>query len=170
MDIVNELENRFPSSANIESEKEKKAFVKLFGKYLRAESILQNYDEFTSLKALQTINFDNPDAVETFKTEYYLDDEKFAELQIIRLPAVRKIQDYRSSYNDNLFSSITTSMIKNRELPENLKHTTGVMSLSLLCARYWVSKNEIKKAKEMAIYGLSKVRLGGQIKNHSKKY
>lgn len=58
-----------------------------------------NYDEFTSLKALQTINLDDPDAVKAFKTEHYLDDEKFAELQIIRLPADRKIQDYRSSYN-----------------------------------------------------------------------
>jgi len=30
----------------------------------------------------------------------YLDDEKLAELQILRLPAERKIQDYRSAYND----------------------------------------------------------------------
>ncbi|MEQ5238758.1 MULTISPECIES: HsdR family type I site-specific deoxyribonuclease [Morganellaceae] len=100
MDIVGELENRFPNPAEIESEKEKKAFVKLFGKYLRAESILQNYDEFTSLKVLQTVNLSDPIAVEAFKNEHYLDDEKFAELQIIRLPTDRKIQDYRSSYND----------------------------------------------------------------------
>ncbi|MER3364841.1 type I restriction endonuclease subunit R [Providencia rettgeri] len=100
MDIVGELENRFPNPADIESEKEKKAFVKLFGEYLRAESILQNYDEFTSLKALQTVNLSDPIAVEVFKNEHYLDDEKFAELQIIRLPTDRKIQDYRSSYND----------------------------------------------------------------------
>lgn len=100
MNIVTELETRFPNPADIESEKEKKAFVKLFGEYLRAESILQNYDEFTSLKALQTVNLSDPVAVEAFKTEHYLDDEKFDELQIIRLPAERKIQDYRSSYND----------------------------------------------------------------------
>lgn len=100
MDIVGELENRFPNPADIESEKEKKAFVKLFGEYLRAESILQNYDEFTSLKSLQTINLSDPIAVEVFKNEHYLDDEKFAELQIIRLPTDRKIQDYLSSYND----------------------------------------------------------------------
>ncbi|WJW83836.1 type I restriction endonuclease subunit R (plasmid) [Moellerella wisconsensis] len=100
MNIVTELETRFPNPADIESEKEKKAFVKLFGEYLRAESILQNYDEFTSLKALQTVNLSDPVAVEAFKNEHYLDDEKFDELQIIRLPAERKIQDYRSSYND----------------------------------------------------------------------
>lgn len=42
----------------------------------------------------------DPEAVEAFKAEHYLDDEKLAELQTIRLPAERKIQDYRSSYND----------------------------------------------------------------------
>ncbi|CAK9884398.1 MAG: Type I restriction enzyme EcoR124II R protein [Candidatus Erwinia impunctatus] len=100
MDIVTELESRFPAPADIESEKEKKAFVKLFGEYLRAENVLQNYDEFATLKALQTVNLSDPVAVETFKAEHYLDDEKFAELQTLRLPVERKIQDYRSSYND----------------------------------------------------------------------
>lgn len=42
----------------------------------------------------------DPEAVEAFKVEHYLDDEKLAELQTIRLPADRKIQDYRSTYND----------------------------------------------------------------------
>ncbi|MEQ9917722.1 type I restriction endonuclease subunit R [Pectobacterium aroidearum] len=100
MDIVTELETRFPHPAGIESEKEKKAFVKLFGEYLRAENVLQNYDEFTTLKSLQTVDLSDPVATEAFKAEHYLDDEKFAELQIIRLPAERKVQDYRSSYND----------------------------------------------------------------------
>ncbi|WP_293649450.1 HsdR family type I site-specific deoxyribonuclease [uncultured Pantoea sp.] len=100
MDIVTTLEQRFPDPADIESEKEKKVFVKLFGEYLRAENILQNYDEFATLKALQTVDISNPEAVEAFKAVHYLDDEKFAELQTIRLPAERKVQDYRSVYND----------------------------------------------------------------------
>lgn len=100
MDIITELDTRFPNPASIESEKEKKAFVKLFGEYLRAENVLQNYDEFTTLKALQTVDLSDPVAKEAFKAEHYLDDEQFAELQIIRLPTERKIQDYRSSYND----------------------------------------------------------------------
>ncbi|MFP2467137.1 HsdR family type I site-specific deoxyribonuclease [Pseudescherichia vulneris] len=100
MTVVSELEQRFPDPANIDSEKEKKAFVKLFGEYLRAENILQNYDEFATLKALQKVDTSNPEALETFKAEHYLDDEKLAELQTIRLPAERKLQDYRSSYND----------------------------------------------------------------------
>ncbi|HGX8943234.1 TPA: HsdR family type I site-specific deoxyribonuclease, partial [Escherichia coli] len=49
MAVVSELEQRFPDPASIESEKEKKDFVKLFGEYLRAENILQNYDEFATL-------------------------------------------------------------------------------------------------------------------------
>lgn len=100
MDIVTTLEHQFPDPASIDSEKGKKAFVKLFGEYLRAENILQNYDEFAMLKDLQKIDISDSDAVETFKTAHYLDDEKFAELQTIRLPTERKIQDYRSAYND----------------------------------------------------------------------
>ncbi len=100
MTVVSELELQFPDPANIDSEREKKAFVKLFGEYLRAENILQNYDEFATLKALQKVDTSNPEALEAFKAEHYLDDEKLAELQTIRLPAERKLQDYRSSYND----------------------------------------------------------------------
>ncbi|BBQ91646.1 HsdR family type I site-specific deoxyribonuclease [Raoultella ornithinolytica] len=100
MDIVTTLEYQFPDPASIDSEKGKKAFIKLFGEYLRAENILQNYDEFAMLKDLQKVDISDPDAVEIFKTVHYLDDENFAELQTIRLPTERKIQDYRSAYND----------------------------------------------------------------------
>ncbi|HBS5762844.1 HsdR family type I site-specific deoxyribonuclease [Klebsiella pneumoniae] len=100
MDVVCELEQRFPDPSAIEKEADKKAFVKLFGEYLRVENILQNYDEFASLKALQTLDMSDPEAVEAFKAEQYLDDEKLLELQTIRLPAERKVQDYRSTYND----------------------------------------------------------------------
>lgn len=98
--VVAELENFFPDPASINGEGEKKSFVKLFGEYLRAENILQNYDEFTTLKALQKIDISNPKDVGTFKASYYVDDKKFAELQTIQLPAERKIQDYLSVYND----------------------------------------------------------------------
>jgi type I restriction enzyme R subunit len=100
MDIVNELEQRFPDPSAIEKESDKKAFAKLFGEYLRVENILQNYDEFASLKALQNVDLTDAEAVEAFKNEHYLDDDKLAELQTIRLPAERKVQDYRSTYND----------------------------------------------------------------------
>ncbi|EPX2177671.1 TPA: type I restriction endonuclease subunit R [Serratia marcescens] len=100
VDVVSELEQRFPDPATIEKEADKKAFAKLFGEYLRVEHVLQNYDEFASLKALQSVDMNDPEASEVFKAEHYLDDEKLAELQAIRLPAERKIQDYRSTYND----------------------------------------------------------------------
>ncbi|WP_127959491.1 type I restriction endonuclease subunit R [Serratia microhaemolytica] len=100
MDVVSELEQRFPDPSTIEKEADKKAFVKLFGEYLRVENVLQNYDEFASLKALQNLDVNDPEAVAVFKAEHYLDDAKLAELQTIRLPAERKIQDYRSTYND----------------------------------------------------------------------
>ncbi len=100
MDVVSELEQRFPDPSAIEKESDKKVFAKLFGEYLRVENVLQNYDEFATLKSLQSLDINNPEAVEAFKTKHYLDDEKLAELQTIRLPAERKIQDYRSTYND----------------------------------------------------------------------
>ncbi|CAM3705471.1 Type I restriction enzyme EcoR124II R protein [Pseudomonas reidholzensis] len=100
MDVVAELERRFPDPANIIKESEKKDFAKLFGEYLRVENVLQNYDEFAALKALQTIDISDLQAVDTFKLEHHLDDDKLAELQTIRVPAERKVQDYRSTYND----------------------------------------------------------------------
>lgn len=75
-------------------------FAKLFGEYLRVENVLQNYDEFASLKELQSIDLADPAAVEAFKAKNYLSDDDLASLQAITLPAERKIQDYRSTYND----------------------------------------------------------------------
>jgi len=99
-EVVAELEQRFPAPEEIVKEKDKKEFVKLFGEYLRVENILQNYDEFASLKALQSIDMDSPEQVEDFKAEHHLSDDDLATLQSITLPADRKIQDYRSTYND----------------------------------------------------------------------
>jgi len=100
MEVVNELEQRFPQPTQIVKESDKKAFVKLFGEYLRLENVLQNYDKFASLKALQSLNIDDAHAVETFKAQHYLSDDDLASLQAIKLPAERTIQDYRSTYHD----------------------------------------------------------------------
>ncbi len=100
MDVLTDLEQRFPNPDNIIKESDKKDFAKLFGEYLRVENILQNYDEFASLKALQAVDMNDPEAVEAFKAQHYLSDEDLASLQTIKLPAERKIQDYRSTYND----------------------------------------------------------------------
>jgi type I restriction enzyme R subunit len=100
VEVVKELEQRFPDPAAIEKESDKKAFAKLFGEYLRVENVLQNYDEFASLKALQSIDMNDPSVVEEFKSKHYLSDEDLAALHTIKIPAERKIQDYRSTYND----------------------------------------------------------------------
>ncbi len=99
-DVVQELEARFPDPAAIEKESDKKAFTKLFGEYLRVENILQNYDDFASLKELQTVDLTDAAAVEAFKAKYYLSDDDVEAMQTITIPAERKIQDYRSTYND----------------------------------------------------------------------
>ena len=98
--VVKELETRFSDPSSIEKEADKKAFAKLFGEYLRVENVLQNYDEFASLKALQNLNLADPSAVEAFKAQHHLNDDDLAALQTIKLPSERKIQDYRSTYND----------------------------------------------------------------------
>ena len=100
VDVVTELEQRFPNPDEIVLEKDKKDFVKLFGEYLRVENVLQNYDEFANLKALQSVDMGDIEAVEAFKARHYLNDDDLAALQTIRMPAERKIQDYRSAYND----------------------------------------------------------------------
>lgn len=100
VDVVRELEQRFPDPSAIEKEADKKAFAKLFGEYLRVENVLQNYDEFASLKALQSVNFNDAAEIEAFKAKHYLDDSALAVLRAIHIPSERKIQDYRSTYND----------------------------------------------------------------------
>ena len=100
LDVVDELQNRFPNPDEIEKEQDKKDFVKLFGEYLRIENVLQNYDEFAGLKALQNVDMNDPEAVEVFKAKYYLSDEDITVIQKIDMPIERLIQDYRSTYND----------------------------------------------------------------------
>jgi type I restriction enzyme R subunit len=99
-EVVADLEKRFPNPEEIVKEKDKKEFAKLFGEYLRVENILQNFDEFASLKAMQTLDTSDPQQVDNFKAEHYLSDDDLAALQALKLPADRKIQDYRSTYND----------------------------------------------------------------------
>ena len=100
IDIVTELKEKFPDPSEIQTEKDKKDFVKLFGEYLRVENILQNYDEFAALQAFQSLDTTDEKAIEAFKEKYYLTDEAFAEMRPIDMPSERSIQNYRSTYND----------------------------------------------------------------------
>lgn len=100
VEVVKELNEKFPNPDEIVTEKDKKEFVKLFGEYLRVENILQNYDEFNHLKVFKTIDTNDAEAIEAFKREYFVTDEDIEAMQKIELLKERTIQDYRSTYND----------------------------------------------------------------------
>lgn len=100
IEIVKELNDKFPDTDNIVTGQDKKDFVKLFGEYLRVENILQNFDEFTMLKAFQTIDSGNPEAIEAFKNDYFVTDNDIAKMQKLQMLSDRIIQDYKSTYND----------------------------------------------------------------------
>jgi type I restriction enzyme R subunit len=100
IEVVNELNEKFPDPDEIIRESDKKEFVKLFGEYLRVENILQNYDEFTHLNALQDIDLNDTEAIEAFKETYFVTDEDIAIMQTIETLPERTVQDYRSTYND----------------------------------------------------------------------
>ncbi|MGL4954198.1 MAG: type I restriction endonuclease subunit R, EcoR124 family, partial [Cetobacterium sp.] len=100
IEVVRELNSRFLNIDDIVTERDKKDFAKLFGEYLRVENILQNYDEFTRLKALQALDMDDSKMVEEFKAMYYVSDEDIESMKKIEMPKERMIQDYRSTYND----------------------------------------------------------------------
>ena len=100
VEVVAELEQRFPDPSAIEKETDKKAFAKVFGEYLRIENVLQNFDEFASLRAAQSLDVRDTAAVEAFKAQHGLTDAEFAAMQSVQIPSERAIQDYRSAYND----------------------------------------------------------------------
>ncbi|WP_414079773.1 type I restriction endonuclease subunit R, EcoR124 family, partial [Streptococcus suis] len=75
-------------------------FVDLFGKFLKLDNILQNYDDFVRLQAVQMLDFENPEEVAAFQAKYQMDIETMEKLAQLPIPTVREIQDYRSAYND----------------------------------------------------------------------
>ncbi|HFI2438194.1 TPA: type I restriction endonuclease subunit R [Streptococcus suis] len=98
--VAQELLERFPDPREIVKESDKKAFVDLFGKFLKLDNILQNYDDFVRLQAVQMVDFENPEEVAAFQAKYQMDIETMEELAQLSIPTVREIQDYRSAYND----------------------------------------------------------------------
>ena len=100
MAVVQELQEKFPDPQAIIKERDKKEFVSLFGQFLRLDNILQNYDDFMSLRALQELDISDDKAVEAFKERFHVDDETLEELSRLDIPSTREIQDYRSTYND----------------------------------------------------------------------
>lgn len=100
VEVVKQLKEQFPDPTEIETDADKKAFVKLFGEYLKVENVLQNYDEFTQLKDLQHIDKADAAAVEAFRDAHFLTAEQMEEMMAVDVLADRAAQDYRSTYND----------------------------------------------------------------------
>lgn len=100
VEVVNDLNVRFPDVDKIITEKDKKTFAKLFGEYLKIENILRNYDEFTNLRGLQVIDVNDTEALDEFKATHFISDEDIVQMQQIVVLDERTIQDYRSTYND----------------------------------------------------------------------
>ena len=125
IDVVTELKRRFPDPATIDRESDKRDFAKLFGEYLRVENILRNYDEFTSLTALQNVNAADGAALRTFQEAHRLSDDELAALRDIPMPTERKVQDYRSTYND--IRDWLHGQKKGSETPESTVDWDGVV-------------------------------------------
>ncbi|WP_312994276.1 type I restriction endonuclease subunit R [Chryseobacterium flavum] len=100
INIINDLNTKFPDPDEIITEKDKKEFSKLFGEYLRVENILQNYDEFINLKAFQLVDVNSQEKVQDFKEKYFITDHEFDFMKNIEILPERVLQDYRSTYND----------------------------------------------------------------------
>lgn len=100
VEVVKKLKEQFPDPTEIETDADKKAFVKLFGEYLKVENVLQNYDEFTQLKDLQHIDKADAAAVEAFRDAHFLTAEQVEAMMAVDVLADRAAQDYRSTYND----------------------------------------------------------------------
>ena len=100
VEVVKQLKEQFPDPTEIETDADKKAFVKLFGEYLKVENVLQNYDEFTQLKDLQHIDKADAAAVEAFRDAHFLTAQQVEEMMAVDVLADRAAQDYRSTYND----------------------------------------------------------------------
>ncbi|MCY4304442.1 MAG: type I restriction endonuclease subunit R [Aestuariivita sp.] len=116
VDVVEDLERRFPDPTTITKEADKRDFAKLFGEYLRLENILQNYDEFTRLTALQNVTDETE--LKAFQQKHALNDDDMIALKSIRMPSARAVQDYRSTYND-----IRDWLRRQKEDPGNTNNT-----------------------------------------------
>lgn len=99
-EVVRELQRRFPDVDEIEKTQDKRAFVKLFGEYLRIDNVLQNFDEYVHLRALQQIDKEDAEAVESFRAAYGISEEELSTMITMEPLPERAVQNYRSAYND----------------------------------------------------------------------
>ena len=63
------------------------------------QNMRNNFVQHTLYEVIR-IDINDPEALEDFKSTYYVTDEDIAVMQNIQVPEERTIQDYRSTYND----------------------------------------------------------------------
>lgn len=95
LDVVQELQTRFPNPAAISTESDKKAFVKLFGEYLKLDNVLQNYDEYVAFKQSAVAPATDLNVVNEPAASY--GEQSEASQTAL---SEHQSQDYRSTYND----------------------------------------------------------------------
>jgi type I restriction enzyme R subunit len=98
MDVVQELEARFPDPAAIENRTRRPSPSCLAS--ICASKRAAELRRVRQPERVADRRSGDPAAVEAFKAKHYLSDEDLAALQAITLPPERKVQDYRSTYND----------------------------------------------------------------------
>lgn len=98
--VVQDLCERFSMPMAIHTESDKKAFVKLFGEYLKIDNVLRNYDEYDTLKAFKQLPAGDAVAIATFGKAHGIEAEVLERMQQIVVLSERQAQDYLSTYND----------------------------------------------------------------------
>lgn len=61
---------------------------------------MQNYDEFANLQDFKAIDTSDTEALENFKETHFVSDGDIKVMQELEILEERKVQDYRSTYND----------------------------------------------------------------------
>ncbi len=100
VEVVQELKEQFPQPGALVSEQEKRNFVHLFGQFLRLNNVLNNFDEFKTLKELQKLPSGDAAALSAFQEHFVLTDQQLQELQAVVVLSERDVQDFTGVYDD----------------------------------------------------------------------
>lgn len=97
--LIAYLLSLYPEPTKIYIESAKKDFCITFGKYLKIDRFLRNYDEYHQLKEYIKISNEGAAALEAFKATISEPDAIIALFNQILLLTDRQAQDYRSMYH-----------------------------------------------------------------------
>ena len=124
-EIVEELLERFPIGKRIESEEEKKEFIRLFGKFLKVRNILASFDEFEgkeilSERDLQDYQSIYIDLYDEFRRREEVEKEDINDDLVFEMELVKQVE-INIDYILKLVKDFWASGNKNKEvLLENI--------------------------------------------------